>query len=52
MQKNEAEELAKSLGVFYIETSAKNGENVEQVFTSLTKQIYDALPENEKNPGK
>ena len=37
MSKNEAEELAKSLGVFYIETSAKTGENVESVFTNLSK---------------
>lgn len=52
VQKSEAEELAKSLGVFYIETSAKTGENVDSVFINLSRQIYDALPENEKNPGK
>ncbi len=52
VQVSEAEELAKSLGVHYLETSAKTGENVDQVFTNLSKQIYDTLPENEKNPNK
>lgn len=52
VQITEAEELAKSLGVHYLETSAKTGENVDQVFTNLSKQIYDTLPENEKNPNK
>lgn len=48
----EAQDLADSLNMLYIETSAKTGERVEEVFTTLSKQIYDALPENEKNIGK
>lgn len=52
VQKSEGEALARSLGVLYVETSAKTGENVDSVFMNLSKQIYDALPENEKNPGK
>lgn len=52
VQKSEGEALARSLGVLYVETSAKTGENVDSVFMNLSKQIYDTLPENEKNPGK
>ena len=33
-----------------METSAKEKINIDDVFTGLTKQIFDCLPESEKNP--
>ncbi|NXH11157.1 RB39B protein, partial [Bucco capensis] len=41
--KKEAEKLAASLGVQYIETSAKDASNVAQAFQLLTLAIYQAL---------
>ncbi|XP_031572326.1 ras-related protein Rab-13-like isoform X2 [Actinia tenebrosa] len=40
--KTRGEELAKSLGVKYMETSAKTGRNVKEVFHSLATQMKDA----------
>lgn len=37
VSKEEAQELAKKLGVAYMETSAKNGNNVESVFQNAAK---------------
>ncbi|NWT72353.1 RB39B protein, partial [Prunella himalayana] len=39
----EAEKLAASLGVQYVETSAKDASNVVQAFQMLTAAIYQAL---------
>lgn len=39
----EAEKLAASLGVQYVETSAKDASNVVQAFQMLTVAIYQAL---------
>uniref|UniRef100_A0A8C4XTK2 Ras-related protein Rab-39A n=1 Tax=Falco tinnunculus TaxID=100819 RepID=A0A8C4XTK2_FALTI len=41
--RREAEKLAASLGVQYIETSAKDASNVAQAFQMLTLAIYQAL---------
>ncbi|NXU68940.1 RB39B protein, partial [Horornis vulcanius] len=41
--KREAEKLAVSLGVQYVETSAKDASNVVQAFQMLTVAIYQAL---------
>ncbi|NXC21535.1 RB39A protein, partial [Corythaeola cristata] len=41
--KKEAEKLAASLGVQYVETSAKDASNVVQAFQMLTLAIYQAL---------
>ncbi|KAK0682039.1 RB39A protein, partial [Pygoscelis papua] len=41
--RKEAEKLAASLGVQYIETSAKDASNVVQAFQMLTLAIYQAL---------
>ena len=39
----EAEEYAQELGVRYIETSAKTGQNIEQLFEEIAREIYDTL---------
>ncbi|XP_015739037.1 ras-related protein Rab-42 [Coturnix japonica] len=41
--RREAERLAASLGAQYIETSAKDGSDVERAFQMLTAAIYQAL---------
>ncbi|NXM89704.1 RB39B protein, partial [Oenanthe oenanthe] len=41
--RREAEKLAASLGVQYMETSAKDASNVVQAFQMLTVAIYEAL---------
>ncbi|NXF52731.1 RB39A protein, partial [Oceanites oceanicus] len=41
--RKEAEKLAASLGVQYVETSAKDASNVVQAFQMLTLAIYQAL---------
>ncbi|PKK20207.1 ras-related protein Rab-39B [Columba livia] len=41
--RREAEKLAASLGVQYVETSAKDASNVVQAFQTLTLGIYQAL---------
>ncbi|XP_051493882.1 ras-related protein Rab-42 [Apus apus] len=41
--RREAEKLAASLGVQYVETSAKDASNVVQAFQMLTLAIYQAL---------
>ena len=39
----EAEQYARKLGVQYIETSAKTGENVQKLFEEMTREIYETL---------
>jgi len=41
--RREAERLAASLGARYVETSAKDGSDVERAFRMLTAAIYRAL---------
>lgn len=38
-----AEQYARKLGVQYIETSAKTGENVQELFEEMTREIYETL---------
>ncbi len=38
---NVAKEFADSLGIPFLETSAKNATNVEQAFLTMAKQIKD-----------
>ena len=40
---SEAEQYARELGVQYIETSAKTGENVQKLFEEMTREIYETL---------
>ncbi len=39
VDKNEAKEYANDIGSFYIETSAKSGDNVQKAFVELTRMI-------------
>ena len=39
----EAVQYARELGVQYIETSAKTGENVQKLFEEMTREIYETL---------
>ena len=42
MSKEEAERFRKEKGInFFFETSAKTGENVEEIFTMAAKVLYD-----------
>lgn len=45
--REEAEELAATCGMEYIETSAKEATNVEESFTALTKDIYELVKRGE-----
>ena len=44
----EAKEFADSLGISFLETSAKQRVNIDEAFMTLTKQIYELLPETER----
>lgn len=50
--RKEAEKLAASLGVQYVETSAKDASNVAQAFQMLTLAIYQALQTGRLAPGE
>ncbi|KFV70709.1 Ras-related protein Rab-39A, partial [Dryobates pubescens] len=50
--RKEAEKLAASLGVQYVETSAKDASNVAQAFQMLTLGIYQALQAGRLAPGE
>ncbi len=50
VSQREAKEFAESQGMTYIETSAKARINVDEAFMTLTKQVYEALPDNERRP--
>ncbi|KAK6474162.1 ras-related protein Rab-39B-like [Huso huso] len=41
--REEAEKLAATLGVRYVETSAKNNSNVDRAFEMLTRDIYQLM---------
>ena len=41
----EGEQLANSLGMKFMETSAKTRHNIENVFMALTRQIYENMPD-------
>lgn len=50
--RKEAEKLAASLGVQYVETSAKDASNVAQAFQMLTLGIYQALQTGQLAPSE
>ena len=39
----QAEDYARRLGVHYIETSAKTGQSIEELFEEIAREIYDTL---------
>uniref|UniRef100_A0A3B3ZA25 Uncharacterized protein n=1 Tax=Periophthalmus magnuspinnatus TaxID=409849 RepID=A0A3B3ZA25_9GOBI len=43
VSREEAERLAEELDMPYVETSAKTGQNVSEVFENLTRRIYQRL---------
>ncbi|MBN3315023.1 RB39B protein, partial [Atractosteus spatula] len=45
--REEAEKLAASLGVRYVETSAKSNSNVDRAFETLTRDIYELMKAGE-----
>ena len=44
----EGQEFADSIGVGFLETSAKQRVNIDESFMTLTKQVYELLPDTEK----
>lgn len=46
----EGTELAKKLGIPFLETSAKTGSNVEEVFTELVREVRKVPVSNPKHP--
>ena len=44
----EGKELADNLGISFLETSAKQRTNIDEAFMTLTKQIYELIPDTEK----
>lgn len=46
----EGKQLAKSHGLHFLETSAKTGQNVEETFAVVAKEIYDLIEEGELGP--
>ncbi|XP_020510562.2 ras-related protein Rab-42b [Labrus bergylta] len=47
VSREEAEKLAKQLGVPYAEVSAKTGQNVKEAFELLTRRVYQGLMSGE-----
>ena len=45
----EGKQLAASLGMKFMETSAKTKHNIENVFLALTRQIYENMPDEMTN---
>jgi Ras-related protein Rab-1A len=48
VSKKEGQDFADSLGVSFLETSAKTRVNIDESFMTLTKQVYELLPDTEK----
>ena len=48
----QGQELADKLGIKFLETSAKKKINVEEAFVTLSKEIYNTLPESDKRNAK
>ena len=44
----EGKEFADSLGISFMETSAKQRINIDEAFMTLTKQVYELIPDTEK----
>ena len=43
VQRGEVELFAKRFNMKYLETSAKTGQNVEEVYTTIARRVYDAI---------
>ena len=48
----EGQDFADSLGISFLETSAKQRINIDEAFMTLTKQVYELLPETERRPAE
>jgi hypothetical protein len=46
VSEEEAKAYAKKLGTTYVETSAKDGKNVQEAFNCLLTQIVEQVPES------
>jgi len=49
---NEAKEFADSLGISFLETSAKSAHNVEEAFLTMTRQIKERVSRSHDGPTK
>jgi len=49
---NEAKEFADSLGISFLETSAKSSQNVEEAFLTMTRQIKERVSRSHDGPIK
>jgi len=49
---NEAKEFADSLGISFLETSAKSAHNVEEAFLTMTRQIKERVSRSHEGPSK
>jgi len=49
---NEAKEFADSLGISFLETSAKSAQNVDEAFLTMTRQIKERVSRNHEGPAK
>jgi len=49
---NEAKEFADSLGISFLETSAKSAQNVEEAFLTMTRQIKERVSRGHDGPQK
>jgi len=48
----EAKEFADSLGISFLETSAKSSQNVEEAFLTMTRQIKERVSKSHEGPQK
>jgi len=49
---NESKEFADSLGISFLETSAKSAQNVEEAFLTMTRQIKERVSRSHDGPSK
>jgi len=49
---NEAKEFADTLGISFLETSAKSAQNVEEAFLTMTRQIKERVSRSHEGPAK
>jgi len=49
---NESKEFADSLGISFLETSAKSAQNVEEAFLTMTRQIKERVSRSHDGPAK
>ena len=48
----EGKQFAESLGMQFLETSAKDKINIDEAFMTLTKAILPTVPENKRDAGE